>query len=454
MAFLQDQTVIHIKLTDKGRELLSRGQLTFKKFAVGDSEIDYEFNNNSGLNAANALIARPFDNTPDIVSFITEDVGGDIYTSLPEVVNKTTTVTNTTNERGMFTVGVTTKILDDAAHSKQANIQIDISTVVGGRELTLNQTNVAGNEYVNESPEPEVGDYILVKWTNRYSDETTLSFDVDKAVPYLFYKIITIESGTLATNDLVVTVDRDLPDYSGVATPFNTGALIYPNNNNRNTVGDSIQNYYGAPFVTDFVSESMIAFLQNYDTPTIDVPVWNMSIIFTEDVAGIDPSTYRGIGGNPTVQFGGLVRYFQRVDPTVTNIGLIHYSNQSPSNIYGEGFFASNTTTPVLELPTIMWHKNTGATMGMTLTGDYSSINTLPDINTPYMNLIDDFGNIVGKVFTDLKLFVIEDQELLFAMSYKGNRNWTLPTPTIEFNTSLCPPSDVGVTIDDVIQVS
>jgi len=48
-------------------------------------------------------------------------------------------------------------------------------------------------------------------------------------------------------------------------------------------------------------------------------------------------------------------------------------------------------------------------------------------LNTEYYDLADESDNIVGKVFTELKIFVIEDQELLFAMSYKSNRNWTLP---------------------------
>ena len=53
MAFLIDETVIHIKLTDKGRELLSRGELRFKKFAIGDSEIDYNFNSDNNVSSEN-----------------------------------------------------------------------------------------------------------------------------------------------------------------------------------------------------------------------------------------------------------------------------------------------------------------------------------------------------------------------------------------------------------------
>jgi len=80
-----------------------------------------------------------------------------------------------------------------------------------------------------------------------------------------------------------------------------------------------------------------------------------------------------------------------------------------------------------------MWHKSTNATMGITLiaTGDskllMSSNTGATSLNTVYYDLADENGNIVGKVFNDLKIFVIEDQELLFAMSYKSNRSWTLP---------------------------
>ena len=35
--------------------------------------------------------------------------------------------------------------------------------------------------------------------------------------------------------------------------------------------------------------------------------------------------------------------------------------------------------------------------------------------------------NRVGKVFPDLQMITIDDQELVASMSYKSNRNWTLP---------------------------
>ncbi|MFN9959345.1 MAG: hypothetical protein ACK55I_40155, partial [bacterium] len=48
--------------------------------------------------------------------------------------------------------------------------------------------------------------------------------------------------------------------------------------------------------------------------------------------------------------------------------------------------------------------------------------------------------NRIGKVFPDHKIVVIDDEEIIAAMSYKSNRNWTLPAP----KTSLVTPNTCG----------
>jgi len=48
--------------------------------------------------------------------------------------------------------------------------------------------------------------------------------------------------------------------------------------------------------------------------------------------------------------------------------------------------------------------------------------------------------NRVGKVFPDQQIIVIDDEELIAAMSYKSNRNWTLPAPKL----SLVTPNTCG----------
>ena len=77
MAFIDknDPIVLNIKLTSKGRELLSQGKLNFKYYAIGDSEIEYAFNTEIqkleiDYTAFNSNILRPIDKNPNIISFI------------------------------------------------------------------------------------------------------------------------------------------------------------------------------------------------------------------------------------------------------------------------------------------------------------------------------------------------------------------------------------------------
>jgi hypothetical protein len=59
----------------------------------------------------------------------------------------------------------------------------------------------------------------------------------------------------------------------------------------------------------------------------------------------------------------------------------------------------------------------------------------------------------VGKVFPDSKIIIIDDEEIIAAMSYKSNRNWTLPAP----KTALITPNTCGdesTTIDGVLSSS
>jgi hypothetical protein len=441
-----DPVVLNIKLTNKGRELLSRGQLDFAQYAIGDSEIDYEFNKDISFDAYNQIMMRPKDIHPNLIYFVTKDVSGDTKQDLPTTVSTPSTIVNTAQERGFFSTGTSSgatgssfvyTINNDIIHAKQADIMIAISGVTGGTNLLLKQAPTYGTN----GNEPEVGDYLMVKWANPNLGDT-IGFNVDKPSIYVWYKIEGIVSGTLAGNNLIVVVDKPVPNFNGLGGSIRSQALLYPNSNDREVSGDSVQRYYGLSFITDFVSEAVLAFYQNCDCPAADVPIWNMSIIFTEEIAGVDAATDRNYSQYYTRAYGGFLSYIERVTPTIKKIGVIHYTNKAPSNQYGEGFYLN---TPRLELPTILWHHETGNTIGLTLSADTVE-KTLSGISTIYRDLVDNYGNVVGKVFNDLKMFVIEDQELLFAMSYKANRNWTLPQLGASFNATSCEICELGIT--------
>ena len=106
-----------------------------------------------------------------------------------------------------------------------------------------------------------------------------------------------------------------------------------------------------------------------------------------------------------------------------------------------------------------MWHKNPECCLGETFWVDppgfdnpdivlfqerYIQSTKNEDMNSPgirYYHLWDTninpdgYPNRVGKVFPDDRIIIIDDEELLAAMSYKSNRNWTLPAPKIFLST-------------------
>jgi len=430
MAFIdkKDPVVINIKLTSKGRELLSAGNLSFDYYALGDSEIDYNFIAETGLVPFDSTILRPADKNPNILSFITRNLSGDPYNTISSAPT-TYQVINSIDPIGFFTNSGTT-FITDSNHVKQPDAMVDMSTVNGGTTLTL----MKAPTYGTSGEEPAIGDLLLVKWACTQST-TGHTINVNCPTPYLVYKIEGILSGSLATDDLLIRVDRELPNFSSYSIGSYAGALIYYNFINYS--GSSIFNMTS----TEYLDESVLSFLENSQCPTVVFPFWNMTIIFTEEIAGVTPDKLK-FSQFDSRTYGGFVSYIQNQAPVYKKLGVIHYTNSSPANVYGEGFYLKTT---ILDVPTIMWHKLTGSTtLGARFvpTGDLKILTgATTSLNTPYYDLADLQGNVVGKVFPEFKIFVIEDQELLFAMSYKSNRSWTLP----EFyaGTSVlpdCPP--------------
>jgi hypothetical protein len=79
-----------------------------------------------------------------------------------------------------------------------------------------------------------------------------------------------------------------------------------------------------------------------------------------------------------------------------------------------------------ISTPLGLFNLPSGNTTGFT----GKTINT--DFSLRYYDLVDTIdGYTVGKVFPDLKVAIMEDKEVNAALSYKSNRNWTLPKPTL-----------------------
>jgi hypothetical protein len=418
---------LNIKLTTLGRKKLSEGNLQFKKWAIGDSEINYEFASETSFDLTDGMVLRPKDVNPSIKSYIKENPDSESnYTTISSVDSTEITVINTASERGFFLRSGSTFTLDlDQTRQPHLLIRNHQLNTTGKTTLSLVQSSAYGL-VLNE---PQVNDFILIGWRNPRLTGTSLLqnsiIDINSPIPFIWYKIQDIISGTsIALNNLQITVDKNLPNFNGISgTSF---AIVYPNASGYTSTNtseyDSMKNYY------DNVG---------------DVRVWNMSIIYGDTLAGT-LANYKNKSTYKTKKYSGDIVYiaqsaytensFATYGTTLRNVGIIHYTNSSITNNYGESL---DSNTPVLDLPTIMWHYNTGNTLGLTLSCG-NERKTLNGLDSYYYDLGDEDGNVVGKCFIDLKIFVIEDQELLHAMSYKSNRNWTIPECSAGFNISTC----------------
>jgi hypothetical protein len=236
-----------------------------------------------------------------------------------------------------------------------------------------------------------------------------------------------------------------------------------------------------------------------------------MNIPWTENPAGLNSTVYEGYDQFGSIDYIGTKEYFGynsssgqtdtdyvyyynsfdeivQVKPEEQKaIAIIHYTNQTIDFFYGEKFALQpyNPSNPEdttgqarnfkLHIPWLMWHKNPECCFGETFWVDPPNFDDLDlfkvnyiestkndGMNQPgirYYHLWDTNRNAngipsrIGKVFPDSKLVIIDDEEIIAAMSYKSNRNWTLSAPQI----SLITPNTCGIatsTVDGVLTSS
>jgi hypothetical protein len=437
MSFIiKDSNVtINTKLTTIGRLQLSIGNLNFSTIEVGDSEIDYNYINKYDLENDSTFsfnILRP----KDINSIIKNPIpinSGFIETKSP-ITNISPIekyITNTADVRGFFT-GSTLK----------SNL-IKYSSAV-----TINTLTAQTNTLDLISYTANTGDYILFDINNKNTTQNQ-QYTFTSATPSYWYKVIS-KTGTS------VTLDRNLPVLSG-----NTNKSYFYVFNS----GNSINNFYGNSSPIQYWDELTLTFDSNTNVSNDDVKVWNFNIVYSDSLLGLSGYTDNYYNSQ---NYLSLKRYINDFYNTSNNIyrnalGIVHYTNNSISNYYGEGF---DKATLKLTIPNVLYHNAastdlTGITTGLILTTENVKRTILDSVNSAftltYYNLIDSELNVVGKVFNDLKVIVIEDQEIITALSYKSNRNYTLPNfnsvstvPTTSNNfvitASTTQPKDVYVT--------
>lgn len=385
MSYIKKNTepLINLKLTDLGRKNLANGKLSFETFQLGDSEIDYSSSDLVGLN-----ILRPVDNQHDIQYPISPD-GNNSKIPISNITGVKTEVFDVISEVGFF----------DNNNIPNNDMCIIVSGITGA--------NVDNNIDIAciTSGETKSGDLILIK-----TRET-----LPKYYTYVIQKI----DGMVYSGDTAMT-----------GTTYNLEL-------DRNII-DNI----------DFDG-----YIISNDNMLSHMDIWKMNIISIDDIIGLDSLSYKGKTLNESNKFSGTaVCYDYLLNRKHNRLGVIYYDDQFyqteyiGENKYGEGFYQN---TFMIKFPHLMWHKKqfqgvgTANDVGYTFISD-SELKFMGVNNSiRYYDLVDQEVNktVVGKVLIDEKIVLIDDQELLVTLSYKSNRNWTLPTPKLTL-------TDVGTCVN------
>jgi hypothetical protein len=404
-------------------------------------------------------------------------------------------VYNSAGPKGFFVTGGTqgnwtaqTASNQITGYTVTSNYVVDMTTLSGTSGITITYFSP---ECASTTGTPSVNDFITL-----FLDGNGGCGDFG-TFPILTYKIQSINPVSTSTTEpsFALTLDRVTPDYTSlVLSAQNAKVLIYPSGMTQ--LYDSVT---PAPYwQTDTLNFESPCDISNRENTL----VWNMNIPWSESPAGLFSSTYEDYTKYGSVTYIGTKEYLGYQEPTgqtdtsqvyyynsfdekvvVTPqeqkaIAIIHYTNQDIDNVYGEKFATQpfdpqNPTDSTglarhfrLTIPTLMWHKSTGDTIGETFWIDppgydlctpyYIKSNENVDMNDPgirYYHLWDtnpdDNGNLnrIGKVFPDSQIVVIDDEEVIAALSYKANRNWTLPAPKLSLLTpNTCFPNNSTAT--------
>jgi hypothetical protein len=401
-SYLQPEplTYINIKLTDAGRKKLSLGQLTFNTVVFSDAETNYGIDRvgQYDFTCANRILS-PIDVEPTL----TRNYDGTSPRPIQSIGSANKIVSAMTESVGFFSGSTNNWTIDQSLTLGKSLISYSAQTPDG-----TNVIKMTGGTYF-----PFGNELMCVTWkpiqnsASTYSSNTILSANPTMVE---WYRVISSNTGTS-----MVTLDRGVPNF-GVTNATSTqtlDAFFYPFN--------GVETYYGS-------------------ASTTDVRVWNMNIVRTSSEIGTD-SSISGYTTYGSIEYNGTKQYLGFSSET-KNFGIIHYTNNFTGNTYAEQLVESTVS---VDLPHVMWHRTSASageatTWGLTLNDTYGPTIFDSAVGTSYRPLRD--GNSsssleVGRVYHKYKIVIITDQELLTALTYKSNRNYTLPQLSVD--TSVVP---------------
>jgi len=473
--------LINTLVTDAGRKKISQGKFDISYFQVGDSEVCYNCVNN--LDPVNLNVLMPQFNTQNLAPvpqknrmeikypIYLDSTSGSTF-GIPFDASYIDSVYNSAAPRGFFTGStgspVTYSAYTSSAYTINPNFVVQNTGITSGTVITISGTSI--NPSVSGTVTPGM---FMTLFTNGSISP------IQNSGPLFTYLVVGVTGNTATGGTITIQVDRQLPNLGTMGITGFSQTLFYPS-------GMTV--LYDTVTPEPFWANDVINFETNCDVSQRNVNIWNMNIPWTESPAGLFSNTYEDYNYFKSTAYTGSKEYFgynsntgqEDTDSTFyynsfsekiilspsdqKSIAIVHYTNQAIDNFYGEKFaqeeYDANNPGGTgqarnfkVSIPWLMWHKNSGATIGEEFYTDPSGFTSLnlfephyieskkdPNFNEPglrYYHLWDTHPNTnghpnrVGKVFPDYKMIIFDDDEIVAALNYKSNRSWTLPAPKL-----------------------
>lgn len=473
--------LINTLVTDAGRKKISQGKFDISYFQVGDSEVCYNCVNN--LDPVNLNVLMPQYNTQNLAPvpqknrmeikypIYLDSTSGSTF-GIPFDASYIDSVYNSAAPRGFFNPSTGTptnySAYTTSAYTINPNFVTPNTGITSGTVLTISATSI--NSSVSGTVTPGM---FMTLFTNGNISP------IQNPGPLFTYLVVGVTGDTSTGGTITIQVDRQLPNLGTMGITGFSQTLFYPS-------GMTV--IYDTETPEPYWENDVINFETNCDVSQRDVLVWNMNIPWTESPAGLFSNAYQDYNYFKSTGYTGSKEYFGYNSNTGQNdtdstyyynsfaekinlspsdqksIAIVHYTNQAIDNFYGEKFAqeAYDANNPgntgqarnfKISIPWLMWHKNSGATIGEEFYTDPSGFTSLnlfephyieskkdPNFNEPglrYYHLWDThpntngYPNRVGKVFPDYKMIIFDDDEIVAALNYKSNRSWTLPAPKL-----------------------
>lgn len=467
MSFLNSNNSEYVsaRITQKGRNSITKGDFKIEYFQIGDSEFDYnpELINLTGF-TNHQKVMTPFDKNAGVkYPFKFDGTTNSPTLGQPIPNSNVETIRNV-----MGPAGFVGSYLDyeNSGTTVQCLVQeINITSLNGTTTLNTGTTGFT-----------DCGFIMVVLDDISATDPETPVFYNNKTS--LVYKIVENNSG-------VLTLDRPTPNLSTLTGTAEVICLDCGTNRTENISLDCVP----AP----------ISASAQHDPWTLNIawttkPIGDAGATIDEELSGYTGNRFASakeyFGYTSTGQtFSTLSGEILSLPTSFKNsfdesigvlpkeqrvIAIIHYSEDEknindPDKIFKyddyisysidtnnviavdrDGEFISDTEYFEVFIPFILYHRNNGNTTGHLFKMDdvdYYMKSTLSQTHSElFRYLIDELGNKVGKVFPQSKLVIFDDQEIVAALDYRSNRRFTLGAPKVTPIPSYNNPIITGTT--------